>query len=227
MSERLSSDAAAARFALATHLLSERGKCMRKMFLVFAILVTTSIVFTGCDPAANSNTANKPANAVNNATAPANTAAVETDVKKAIADMAASLQKGDAAAFEKLYTENYRFVGPDGSVSTGAERVASMKAGDTKYDSIAYDEVTVRTNAEGNGAVSISRATVKGKNMGRAVDGQFRVTHVWSKTKDGWRLASGQTTPIAAAAPAAGLPTPAKPGDTAPANANTNANAGK
>ena len=171
---------------------------MHRIFFLAAVLTLASL-FVGCEPSASNTAANKPANAATNSaatTAKADPAAIETEIKKAVTDMAAALQKGDAAYFEKLYTENYMFVGPDGSTATGAQRVASMKSGDTKYDSISYDEVGVRSNAEGNGAISISRATVKGKNLGKAVDGQYRVTHVWSKTKDGWRLASGQTTPI-------------------------------
>ena len=200
---------------------------MRK-FLFFVVLIPASFLLA-CSPAANNGNVNKPANAANSANASnantgANPAAVEADIKKAVADMAASLQKGDAAAFEKLYTDNYMFVGPDGSVSSGPERIASMKSGGTKYESIRYDDVTVRSNAEGNGAVSISRATVKGVNMGKSVDGQYRVTHVWSKTKDGWRLASGQTTAITAAASPDKAAANSNSG--APA-ANSNANGGK
>lgn len=194
---------------------------MSRIFLSAAMLISASFLLVSCGDQGAGNAGNKPANGANNATATApaaNSTAIETDIKKAVTDMAASLTKGDAAAFEKLYTDSYRFVGPNGAVSTGPERVASMKSGDTKYESVAYDEVTVRSNAEGTGAVSISRATVKGKNLGIAVDGQFRVTHVWSKTKDGWRLASGQTTPITAAA------TDAKPANSNTAAA-TNANA--
>lgn len=189
---------------------------MRRIFFSVAMLCLASL-FGACEPAATNSASNKPANAANNsantaAKPVADAAAIEAEVKKAVSDMAAALQKADADYFQKLYTENYMFVGPDGSTATGAQRIASMKSGDTKYDSISYDEVSVRSNAEGNGAVSISRAIVKGKNMGRAVDGQYRVTHVWSKTKDGWRLASGQTTAITGGSAAA-------PSNTAAANA--------
>lgn len=199
---------------------------MRK-FLLFAVLITVSFAMA-CAPAANNSSANKPANAANatnvsNANTAANSAAVESEIKKAVADMAASLQKGDVAAMEKLYTENYMFVAPDGSVVNGSDRIASMKSGQTKYDSISYDEVSVRSNAEGNGAVSISRATVKGTNLGKPVDGQFRVTHVWSKTKDGWKLASGQTTPITSASG----PARSSTNSNAAAPANSNSNGGK
>jgi ketosteroid isomerase-like protein len=218
MSERLSFDAAVA--DLLTLCISTPERKTMRVFLVNLLLVAAStILLISCgEQAGNGNAANKPANAT--ATAPAaNAAEIETDLKKMTSDMAASLVKNDVAAMEKVYGENYMFVGPDGAVATRAQRLDAMKSGDTKYESIAYDEVSVRTNPDGTGAVVISRATVKGKNMGIAVDGQFRVTHVWSKTKDGWRMVNGQTTPIAAAARA-------KADDKA-TSTNTNANAGK
>jgi ketosteroid isomerase-like protein len=209
------------------HLFFLRGKSMRKLFC-FAVLIAASAV-TACSPAANNSNAAKPANAANtanasNANTGASAASIDSDIKKAVADMAAALQKNDVGYMEKLYTENYMFVAPDGSVVTGADRIASMKSGGTKYESIKYEDVNVRSNAEGNGAVSISRATVKGTNLGKPVDGQFRVTHVWSKTKDGWKLANGQTTPITAAAAGSGEKT--SNSNSAPA-ANSNSNGAK
>jgi hypothetical protein len=75
-----------------------------------------------------------------------------------------------------------------------------MKEGATKYESLTYDDVNVRVNAEGNGAVVIAKATVKGMNMGKPIDGVNRVTQVWSKTKDGWKMASLQATAMTAKA---------------------------
>ena len=198
---------------------------MRKFTFAIAMVLTASL-FTACDPAAN-NTVNKPTNAANNAaTKPAaNTAAIEIDVKKLVADAAASLSKNDVATFEKNTTDNYMFVNPNGVVSTRAERAAAMKSGDTKYESVAYDEVSVRVNPEGTGAVVIGRATVKGVNMGSKVDGQYRITQVWSKTADGWKMASGHATPISAAATSSASNTAAANSNTAPA-ANTNTNPG-
>lgn len=198
---------------------------MRKFTFAIAILATASL-FIACDPAAN-NTGNKPTNAANNAAAKpaANTAAIETDVKKLVTDAAASLSKNDVTAFEKSTTDNYMFVNPNGVVTTRAERAAAMKSGDTKYESVTYDEVSVRVNPEGTGAVVIGRATVKGVNMGSKVDGQYRITQVWSKTADGWKMASGHATPIIAAATSPTSNTGATNSNTAPA-ANTNTNAG-
>ena len=193
-------------------------------------MLAAALFLTGCGSAAdNANTA-KLANAANAGTANANSApsaaTTDAEIKKAVTDMAAALEKGDSAYFEKLYTENYMFVAPDGSLATGAQRIASMKAGETKYEAIKYEDVTVRSNADGTGAVSISRATVKGMNLGKPLDGQFRVTHVWSKTKDGWRLASGQTTPITASSTAANVK-PSNSNAAPAASGNSNSNVAK
>lgn len=202
MSERLLYDAAAARFARVTHLESLRGKCMRKMILFLTVLIAASFLLISCEPAANTNTANKPANAANNAaaTAPVNAAAIEADIKKMITDVYAALAKNDADALDKFYGDNYTLVDLDGSVKTKAERFAELRSGDVKFASISADEISVRSNPEGTGAVSIARATSKATRKGVATDGQVRVTTVWSKTKDGWKAVSAQATRITAAA---------------------------
>ncbi len=192
------------------------------MVLVSSMLITASLLLVSCGDPGTGNAGNKPVNSANNAAAatPVNTAALEADLKKLTTDMAASLVKNDIPAMEKVYGENYMFVGPDGSVATRAQRVEAMKTGDTKYESITYDDIAVRTNPEGTGAIVISKAAVKGKNMGRDVNGLYRVSHVWSKTKDGWRMANGQTTPITAAAEPAKADDKKAEGDK-PAAANT------
>ena len=144
---------------------------------IFSMVVTTCAFLTACDPAAN--TSNKPANApANNTTAAtpvANAAAIEADIKKLANDMSAAQLKADAAAMEKLWSDNYMFVGPDGSVSTKAERLAAIKSGDSKFESLAYDEMSVRSNPEGTGAVLIGRVTGKGTNLGKPVSGRSGV----------------------------------------------------
>ena len=170
-----------------------------------AMLIAASLLLVSCGDSGvgnAGNAGNKPANAANNANAApaANAAAIETEIKKLATDMSAAQVKGDTGAMDKLWADNYMFAGPDGSVATKAQRIDSMKSGESKIETLSYDEMSVRSNPEGTGAILIGRATVKGTNMGKPVDGQFRMTQVWSKTKDGWRLVSGQVTPITAPA---------------------------
>ena len=167
---------------------------------IFAVAVSLSLI--ACNESATTNTAAKPANAANgvntaNSGTAVNPAAIEADIKKLIADYASSTQKNDADAYANVTSDNFMFVSNDGTVQTKAERIASMKSGSTKYETLRYDDISVRVNAEGNGAVAIAKATVKGTNNGKPIDATVRVTQVWSKTKDGWKLASLHATNIA------------------------------
>ena len=178
---------------------------MPRVFLTSATLIAMSLLIS-CGPAANTNTTNKPANAGNstntsNSNNAVNVAAIEADVKKLVTEAAASLSKNDVAAFEKMTTDNYLFISPDGRMSTRAERAAALRSGDSKYESVVYDDILVRANPHGTGAIATAVATVKGVNMGTKVDGKFRVTQVWRKTDDGWKMAHGHGTAITATAP--------------------------
>lgn len=167
------------------------------------------MIFSCGAPAAD-NSGNRPVNAPANS---ANSAAAETDIKKSIADVYTALAKNDTAALDKLYDDKYVVVDVDGSVKNKTERLAELRSGDVKFESISADEISVRVNPEGTGAVSIARATVKAVNRGVATDGHVRVTTIWSKTKDGWKTVGVHATRITATeAPKA------------PANANAPAN---
>lgn len=184
---------------------------MRRRMTLIAAVIGASLMNSACgEPAATNNAAaNRPANSANNAAASApaaNAAAIETEVKKLANDGIAALTKGDTAALEKMWADNYKFIGPDGSIATKAQRIDAIKSGQSKLESLAYDEMSVISNPEGTGAILVGRATVKGTNMGRPVDGQFRFTQVWRKTPDGWRSVHGQVTPIAAGATDAKTP---------------------
>lgn len=177
---------------------------MKRIFFALMTLVVAAF-FVGCGaPAANNTAANKPANAANTATAPAaDKTAAEAEIKKLMSGMAESLVKGDADALDKMYGEDYTLVDQEGKVQRRADRLAALKSGDVKFSSFAYSDTSIRFNPEGTGAVGITKATFKSTVKGKAVDGEFRVTHVWGKDKSGaWKMYSGQATKITAAEPA-------------------------
>lgn len=184
----------------------------RHFYFVTALAVM--LLFVSCGDQGG-NTTDKPANAANNAAAkPADMAAVEAEVKKMVNDTAALLAKNDVAALEKLYHDNYMLVNLDGSVQNRADRLASFKSGETKFESFAYDEVNIRVNPEGTGAIVIARAMAKGVNKGKPIgEAAVRVTQVWRKTPEGWKQVTGHATTIT------GAP------DAKPANTNTTGSA--
>jgi uncharacterized protein (TIGR02246 family) len=192
---------------------------MRK--ILFVLAATAIFVFSiscGNQPASNS-TANanaKPANAAGNSTAAApagDTASAEAEVRKLMDTAQAALAKNDADTMATIYADNYMLVNLDGSVQTKAERLASLRSGEAKYSSFIYSEPNIRITPGGDEAVVIAKLALKGVFRGKPTDGDYRVTQVYSKTKDGWKQISAQATAITAAASPA-------------ATSNSNANAG-
>ncbi len=170
---------------------------MKRNLFALITLAVSSFMISCSEPAANSKPANIAAGNANVAP-PVNPAAIEADIKKLVTDYAAATAKNDIAAYEKTTADNFMFVGNDGAMQTKAERVESMKSGATKYETLTYDDVSVRVNPEGTSAIAIAKAVVKGTNMGKPIDSTVRVTQVWSKTKDGWKMSSLQATNLTA-----------------------------
>ncbi|MFN0277488.1 MAG: nuclear transport factor 2 family protein [Pyrinomonadaceae bacterium] len=172
---------------------------MKRNLFILVTLTIASLCMACGESGANS-AGSKPANSAAgnaNVAAPVNPAAIEADIKKMMTDVAGALAKNDADAVEKFYADNYMLVNVDGSVQTRAERLAALRSGDVKYSSFAYSDSQVRVNPEGTGAVAITKATFKAVNKGKPLDGDFRVTHVWSKMKDGsWKMVNAQATKI-------------------------------
>lgn len=204
---------------------------MRKLMPTLALLAASVLTVSSCGDAGTN--VNKAANNTNAATAPA-AAVSDADVRKLLNDLQAALAKNDTAALEKIYAEDYTFVSAEGAVQTRAERLESMKSGQTKIESITFSDPKIKIF--GDAAVVISTINVKGTTNGKDTSGTGVSSIVFAKTKDGLRVVHGHpstTKPAAAAAdntnananankgaataekglptPAEGLPTPGKP----------------
>ena len=182
---------------------------MNRIILSIMMLVTASIMFTSCEaPAGNNaaaNNANKPANAANTAAAPVpDKAVVEAEVKKAMDDFLAALNKNDAAALDKMYMDDYTLVDQNGAVQTKASRLETIKSGKIKFEGMAISDVKIKTAPNGNGSVVVGR--VSGKNIvdGKTEERNSMVTWVLGRSKDNvWQFVSAQITDIkGGAAPA-------------------------
>jgi ketosteroid isomerase-like protein len=79
---------------------------------------------------------------------------------------------------------------------TKAPRLAAIKSGELKFESVAFDEVNVRLY--GNTAIATYRVTSKAQFKGQEAGGQFRSTITLMKMKGRWQLVAAQTTRIAA-----------------------------
>lgn len=178
----------------------------------FGPVILTAVIFAvaSCGgPAANdTNTAAINVNTNTNTNTAADSSAARADVERLVDDLAAALVKGDAEAVDRIYADEYLIVNPDGTVQTKAERIAAIRSGEVKFESLVFDELNTRINPAGDGAVVVARATSKGSNKGRRVDGQLRVTMVFSKGPTGWKEVAAHTSQITAPMGTKGLPTP-------------------
>lgn len=171
---------------------------MKKLFLMTLTLMASSLLLISCGaPAANNaaNAGNKPANA---ATAPAaDKAAVEGEIKKMMDDFAAALNKADSGALDKMYSDDYTLVDQDGVLQTKASRMEAIKSGKIKWEGLKFNDLKIKTNPAGDGAVVVGHVTGKTTTDGKTEDRHSMVTWVLGKMKDkGWQFVSAQITDV-------------------------------
>jgi len=107
-----------------------------------------------------------------------------------------ALMKGDTAALERIWADDYTFINASGVVVTKAERLANLKSGATNLGTIESDpNIKIRVYG-GDVAIAISRVTIKGQYSGKATSGQFQSSIVFAKMPTGWQLVCNQITPV-------------------------------
>jgi ketosteroid isomerase-like protein len=124
------------------------------------------------------------------------TKTAEQEVRQMIEQYRTALTKGDTAALERIWADDYTFINASGVVVTKAERLANLKSGATNLGTIEMDpDMKVRVYG-GDVAVAINRVTLKGQYSGKATSGQFQASIVFAKTPTGWQLVCNQITPV-------------------------------
>jgi ketosteroid isomerase-like protein len=118
----------------------------------------------------------------------------EQAVRQLLNEASAALGRNDAAALVRIYADYYTLVNVSGVLSTKAPRLAAIKSGELKYESVSFDEVNVRLY--GNTAVATFRVTSKGQSKGQEIGGQFRATSTYVKMKGRWQLVAAQVSRI-------------------------------
>ena len=119
----------------------------------------------------------------------------EQAVRQLLTELSAAVGKNDTAALDRIYADDYTIVTDTGAVMTKAERLAAMKSGDLKYESVSFDDVNVRVY--GNTAVATLRTTGKGQYKGQDISSQARATLALVKMKGRWQEVAAHTTRIA------------------------------
>jgi len=102
---------------------------------------------------------------------------------------------GDADALEHVLADDFRAVGPVGFVLDKAQWVERYRGGELRYERLALDDLEIRTH--GDTAIAIARWTQQGAIGDRRVDGEFRVTQIFRRAGDDWRVEGVHLSPIA------------------------------
>jgi ketosteroid isomerase-like protein len=117
------------------------------------------------------------------------------EVRRMQTQYADAIEKGDAAALGRIWSDDYTFTNGAGLLVTKAQRLANLKSGATAVQSATERDITVRVYG-GDAAVLTSRVTLKAQYSGKEGSGDYRNTAFWVKTPAGWRMAANQITPI-------------------------------
>lgn len=116
----------------------------------------------------------------------------EQSVRQAISDLTTALKNNDVAALDRIYADDYTFVGDTGTIMNKSERLGAFRSGDLKYESINTE--VLRIHMFGDTAAAVTRITAKLADSTKFNDGAFIVTLTFVKIKGRWQLvAAGNT----------------------------------
>ena len=154
---------------------------MKRIIAVAAILAASSF--------AVGQTPDKPTKPAAEKAAPA---AAEQELTRLSEQYVAALKGGDAAALERIWADDLTFVNSAGAVQTKAQRLADIRSGANKFDTLDPAQQTWRVY--GDAAVMTTLTTVKGQYGGQEASGQYRVTQVYVRRGGVWQIVAIQMT---------------------------------
>lgn len=125
----------------------------------------------------------------------------ETDLEAVRAEIlaienqwATAIERQDAAAFERLAAEDFRFVEEDGRVLNRAQYIAARSHNPENVESAVQDEIEVRQY--GDAAIATGRSIIHGTRDGVPFVHRFRWTDMYVRRAGRWQAVSGQLTSL-------------------------------
>ena len=120
----------------------------------------------------------------------------ERAVLAAMAEYKQAILDSDTAALGRIWTENYTFINPQGSIVTREQRLENIGSGSTDVQVI-DDEREITVRLFGDAAIVQNLSTLHGTFSGQPTDTDLRGTFVWVRRGGRWRLATNQLTAVA------------------------------
>jgi ketosteroid isomerase-like protein len=131
----------------------------------------------------------------------------EVLVPRLDAELAQAVLRGDIAALERLFDDDFVVTHPRGGIHERAAVLDLVRKGQIRYTS--YEQKVESIRVWSDVAVTVGSETVVPDVVGRPDRGQTvprRYTHVWRKGPGGWRLKVRHASLV----PPAPAPTPAR-----------------
>lgn len=116
----------------------------------------------------------------------------EKAIRQTMTDLFAALNRGDAEAAGRIYTDDYQIVMENGVTVTKAQRIEAMKSGSLKFQSVAFHDLRIRQY--GNAAVATFRNTGKSTAFGGEQEVSSVATVTLIKNGGRWQVASAHLT---------------------------------
>lgn len=109
-----------------------------------------------------------------------------TDVIELGERWARAERAGDVDTLAALADDGFRLVGPFGFVLDKQQWLDRYRTGAFHTQTLNWDEVSVADH--GDVAIAIGKQTQEATYQGHPSNGAFRVSHVFARRPDGWRL---------------------------------------
>jgi len=154
---------------------------MKPTAAIVQLLIVTVLAADGCIRATKSESKLK---------------AVQAGILALEKEWAAAIERQDAATFNRLATEDYRFVDENGRVFDRAQYIADRGHNKDKVESAVQDEIEVCKY--GDMAIATGRSVLHGSRDGAPFVYRFRWTGVYVRRDGRWQAASGQLTALPA-----------------------------
>ncbi len=121
-------------------------------------------------------------------------AVAKAEIEKMEQDRNQAIVNGDAAALERMTSDDYTFITLRGELRTKAEIVQGFKSGSFHYDARKVFDLKVRVY--GDAAVVTGRSVQTGKENGKDYSGDYLFTRMYVKRDGHWITVALQTTRI-------------------------------
>ncbi|MBC8030347.1 MAG: nuclear transport factor 2 family protein [Pyrinomonadaceae bacterium] len=199
----------------------------RKGFMAVASLTFSLLFLNGCEPATI--TTNAPdANDATVATAPVDTAAIESELLRIENDWPRVMKEKDGAAVRRVYADDAVIVYPDGSTGTREEDAKGTENGMVTADSAEMADLKVNV-VNKDTAIVTGRTIFKNAKLNPPdtkpidISGEYRFVDTFARRNGQWKLVAGISTKIQNMVPSAspGASPAAKPSPAAKASPAT------